>query len=226
MWIPERRVLCTGDLFIWAVPNCGNPQKVQRYPAEWAHALDVMRGFGAELLLPGHGPPIFGAARIDQALADTAALLHSIQDQVVALMNRGLRLDEVVAGVELPGALLERPYLRPVYDDPAFVIRSIWRLYGGWWDGNPARLMPPRDAALAAEVTQLAGGTDRLVGRARDAAERGDLALACQLAEWARQAAPADPAAAAVCRQVYRRRADAEPSLMARSIFAAAAEGH
>ena len=26
-----RGVLCTGDLFIWAVPNGGNPQKVQRY---------------------------------------------------------------------------------------------------------------------------------------------------------------------------------------------------
>ena len=33
---PGRKVLCTGDLFIWATPNCGNPQKVQRYPREWA----------------------------------------------------------------------------------------------------------------------------------------------------------------------------------------------
>jgi glyoxylase-like metal-dependent hydrolase (beta-lactamase superfamily II) len=31
VWAPERRVLCPGDLFIWAVPNAGNPQKVQRY---------------------------------------------------------------------------------------------------------------------------------------------------------------------------------------------------
>ena len=28
---PDSRTLCTGDLFIWASPNCGNPQKVQRY---------------------------------------------------------------------------------------------------------------------------------------------------------------------------------------------------
>ena len=38
LWAPRRRVLCTGDLFIWASPNCGNPQKVQRYAIEWAHA--------------------------------------------------------------------------------------------------------------------------------------------------------------------------------------------
>src|SRR5439155_13281456 len=31
-WVPERKVLCCGDMFIWASPNAGNPQKVQRYP--------------------------------------------------------------------------------------------------------------------------------------------------------------------------------------------------
>ena len=30
-WVPERKLLAPGDLFIWRVPNAGNPQKVQRY---------------------------------------------------------------------------------------------------------------------------------------------------------------------------------------------------
>ena len=34
VWIPAYKAICTGDLFIWAAPNCGNPQKVQRYPRE------------------------------------------------------------------------------------------------------------------------------------------------------------------------------------------------
>ena len=29
-WVPEDKVLCCGDMFIWASPNAGNPQKVQR----------------------------------------------------------------------------------------------------------------------------------------------------------------------------------------------------
>ena len=41
-WQPDTRVLCCGDLFIWASPNAGNPQKVQRYPREWAAALRRM----------------------------------------------------------------------------------------------------------------------------------------------------------------------------------------
>lgn len=45
VWIPKFKTLCTGDLFIWASPNCGNPQKVQRYPKEWSIGLKKMLGF-------------------------------------------------------------------------------------------------------------------------------------------------------------------------------------
>jgi alkyl sulfatase BDS1-like metallo-beta-lactamase superfamily hydrolase len=225
-WLPAQRALVTGDLFIWAAPNCGNPQKVQRYVIEWAGALDAMRGLGAELLLPGHGPAIFGADRVEAALADTAALLRTIHDQVVALMNEGLRFDEVAARVRIPDELIARPFLRPVYDDPQFIVRNVWRRYGGWWDGNPAHLLPPRDAALATEVAAMAGGAPALIERAQAAAERGELALACQLAEWAGAAAGADARAAVreARAAIYRARAERETSLMARAIFLAAAE--
>jgi glyoxylase-like metal-dependent hydrolase (beta-lactamase superfamily II) len=75
VWWHERRILWTGDQFIWVAPNAGNPQKVQRYAGDWAASLRAMRALEPELLIPGHGPPIFGAARIRQALGDTAEWL-------------------------------------------------------------------------------------------------------------------------------------------------------
>lgn len=222
VYVPAHRALCTGDLFIWASPNCGNPQKVQRYPKEWASALDKMRALDAELLLPGHGPPILGADRVALALSETAELLHTVHDRTLALMNQGKSLDAVMHEIELPRHLLERPYLRPVYDEPAFIVRNIWRLYGGWYDGNPARLKPAPDRAIASEVVALAGGVDALIARAQELAERGDPA-ACQLAEWAWQAAPEDARVREVRALVYDRRAAGETSLMARSIYSAAA---
>ncbi|MGH9294852.1 MAG: MBL fold metallo-hydrolase, partial [Acidimicrobiales bacterium] len=151
-YVPSAKVLCCGDLFIWASPNAGNPQKVQRYPREWAAALRQMADLGAEILLPGHGFPVVGADRVGQALSETAELLESLVDQTLSMMNAGARLDEILHGVEMPVRLLERPYLRPVYDDPEFILRNIWREYGGWYDGNPARLKPAPDAAVAVEL--------------------------------------------------------------------------
>jgi len=222
-FVPSQRAVYTGDLFIWASPNCGNPQKVQRYPREWARALRRMQALGAERLLPGHGPPIVGTARVEQALGETAELLETLVEQTLALMNQGARLDDVLHAIELPEALLARPYLRPSYDDPRFIVRNLWRLYGGWYDGNPAHLMPAPERELAAELAELAGGAGALAARAETLGGEGRLDLACELAELASQAAPRDPGVQRVRGALYRRRGAEETSLMAQGIYRAAA---
>jgi alkyl sulfatase BDS1-like metallo-beta-lactamase superfamily hydrolase len=223
VWVPGRRILCCGDLFIWATPNAGNPQKAQRYPREWAAALREMAGLGAELMLPGHGLPVAGAERIEAALSDTAALLESLVEQTLALMNEGASLDRVLEEVEAPSELLERPYLRPVYDEPEFIVRNLWRLYGGWYEGDPARLKPAPAAALAGELAALAGGAERLARRSTELMEAGELRLAGHLAELAALAAPEARAAQEAREKVNARRAEQASSTMARGIFAWAA---
>ncbi len=223
VWVPGRRVLCSGDLFIWASPNCGNPQKVQRYPKDWATALRTMAALRAETLLPGHGLPVLGADRVEQALTDTAALLEHLHDATLELMNGGATLDEIVHTVHAPAELLERPYLRPVYDEPEFVVRNVWRLYGGWYEGDPARLKPAPDVAVAAEVASLAGGPGALAARALAVADAGDLRLAGHLAQWAALAAPDDPSVQGVKAEVYERRVADATSTMAKGVFGATA---
>jgi alkyl sulfatase BDS1-like metallo-beta-lactamase superfamily hydrolase len=222
-WIPQHRALCTGDFLIWVFPNAGNPQKVQRYPLEWAAALREMAAQGAELLLPAHGLPLAGAERIRTVLDDVATVLESLVRQTLDLMNAGARLDQVLQTVSLPKELLEKPYLRPVYDEPEFVIRNVWRLYGGWFDGNPAHLKPAPEGVLAAELASLCGGAGRLAERAQELAEAGDQRLACHLAELATLAAPEDKAVHAIRQLVYERRRQTESSLMARGIYGTAA---
>jgi glyoxylase-like metal-dependent hydrolase (beta-lactamase superfamily II) len=223
VWVPGRRILCCGDLFIWATPNAGNPQKAQRYPREWAAALREMADLGAELMLPGHGLPVAGADRVHAALTDTAALLESLVDQTLELMNEGAPLDRLLQEVEPPPELIAKPYLRPVYDEPEFIVRNLWRLYGGWYDGDPSRLKPAPAAELANELADLAGGPERLAGRATELAADGKLRLAGHLAELATLSAPQSDEAHEAREQVNARRAGAASSTMARGIFSWAA---
>ncbi|MFC9593944.1 alkyl sulfatase dimerization domain-containing protein [Streptomyces sp. NPDC056944] len=232
VWVPELKTLCTGDLFIWNSPNAGNPQKAQRYPEDWARALRAMGELGAEVLLPGHGIPIVGADRVARALDDTAALLESLCTQTRELMNAGLRLDAVIHGVKVPEDLLAKPYLHPAYDEPEFVVRNLWRLWGGWYDQNPAHLKPAPEAAVAAEFADAAGGALALAERAARLLDEGELRLASHLAETAALAAPADAVVARIRARVYETRAGRETSTMARGVFhwaaaesAAVAEG-
>jgi glyoxylase-like metal-dependent hydrolase (beta-lactamase superfamily II) len=193
--------LFVGDFLIWNFPNCGNPQKVLRYPAEWAAALRKMMATAPTLVGPAHGLPLDGAARADRVLGTTAEALESLVAQVVDLLNADASLADALHTVAVPPSLAELPWLRPMYDEPEFVVRNIWRTYGGWWDGNPAHLHPPRPAVL----------------------EAGDLRTACELIELAAQAVPDNPATHEARCELYARRRQAATSLMAKGIYEGAA---
>ena len=222
-WVPGRRWVMSGDFVIWNFPNAGNPQKVQRYPLEWARALRAMIAKGPELLLPAHGLPIEGAERIARVLDETATALENLVADVMAMMNAGATLDTIVHSVRVPADTLAKPYLRPFYDEPEFVVRNIWRLLGGWWDGAASRLKPSPDAHLAAVIAELVGGAGVLIRRAEQAVGDGDLRLACHLADQAGWAAPNDASIHQARASIYLQRRSAESSLMSKGIFAAAA---
>jgi glyoxylase-like metal-dependent hydrolase (beta-lactamase superfamily II) len=124
VWCPQRRVLCPGDLFIWSVPNAGNPQKVQRYPWDWAAALRDMAQLDVRSLCPGHGGPVVDDPdTIHRMLVTTAEYLEAIVNQTIDAMNDGgPPAVDVVRRVVLPDS--ELPWLRPVYDEGEFYARA------------------------------------------------------------------------------------------------------
>jgi glyoxylase-like metal-dependent hydrolase (beta-lactamase superfamily II) len=218
----ERGVLCPGDFFIWSVPNAGNPQKVQRYPWDWATALRRMAALNARSLCPGHGGPVVDdAAKIKRMLAETADYLDAIVNRTIAALEAGSPPHvDIVRSVVPPQS--SSPWLQPVYDEAEFIVRNVIRYYGGWWSGRPSELKPAPRAAVAGEVARLAGGAAALLARAR-AVAASDLPLACHLADYALEAQPQDPEVQRTVASLYEQRAATETSLMARNLFRSAA---
>ena len=105
-WWPERKAICAGDFIIWMFPNAGNPQKVQRYPLEWARALRQMRAMKPELMLPAHGLPFAGQKRIATVLDDMACALEGLVEDTLSMMNDGARLNDIIHSVRVPDDLL------------------------------------------------------------------------------------------------------------------------
>jgi alkyl sulfatase BDS1-like metallo-beta-lactamase superfamily hydrolase len=220
VWLPTRGIVVSGDFVIWMFPNAGNPRKVQRYAAEWAATLRRMEDLRPDIVIPGHGPVIFGRKRAVQVLRDGAAVLEHLVRESLALMNRGATLDQMLHAVTAPAEYLSKPYLRAKYDDPEFLVRTIYHLYAGWFDGNPAHLKPATAADLALELAQLAGGANKLAKRAAVLAEQGNTRLAAHLAEFASDAAPDDKSVQATRALVLQKCIDGEGSLMGKAFLA------
>jgi alkyl sulfatase BDS1-like metallo-beta-lactamase superfamily hydrolase len=219
VWCPSQRALCTGDTFVWCSPNAGNPYKVQRYALDWARGLEQMAGLRPLHLLPGHGPVLSGEDRIQEALLTTAHFLRSIHDQVVAGMNDGKWLEDIIREIDWPPT--DKPWLQPVYDHPEFVARNVYRLYGGWYDGDPANILPAHSEEIAAALI-AATGAEPILSRARKLRDDGDLQLASHLTDFVRKGDPDNRQAWELWRDLFAARAAGEPSLMARGAFHAA----
>ena len=132
-------------------------------------------------------------------------------------------LDRVLHEVEIPERLRQLPYLQPVYDHPQFLVRNVWRRYGGWYDGEPDNLLPAPRAEQAREWVTLAGGLERVLARARELAAAGDHRLACHLVEFAVLYEPGSTEAHEVRAEVYAARSAEQVSSMARNILGHAA---
>ena len=191
-------------MFIWASPNCGNPQKVQRYARDWAAAFRKMDALAPEILLPGHGLPIVGAARVHQALTEGAELLETLVEQTLALMNDGARLDDIVHAVRAPDASAATPV--PAADLRRARVRRAQHL------APVRRLVRRRPVAPQARARRARSRPSsrrsraapaRLAERAREVAAAGDLRLAGHLAELAAQAAPDDKGVHAARAEVF-----------------------
>lgn len=219
VWCPERGVLCPGDLFIWAVPNDGNPQKVQRYPWDRAKGLREMAECGPRALCPGHGGPVIGETKkIVHMLTETATFLETIVTRTLAAMENGSPPHvDIISGLEIPKS--DSPWLQPVYDDTEFLARNVVRYYGGWWSGRPSELKPAPRADLAKEIASLCGGALTMAERADALSQAGEHRLACHLADYALEAAPSDTSVQKKVSEVYDRRAESETSLMTINIY-------
>lgn len=149
----------------------------------WAEGLtDSLALFGdSEVLITSHGWPRFGRLAINDYLAkhrDYYAFLH---DQTVRLMNDGLNGDEIAARLKLPAALEQLWYDRPYYGSLSFNSRAVYQLYMGWYDANPAHLLPRPPIEAGRRYVAAMGGADKVLALAQNAYTDGDYGWAAEL---------------------------------------------
>ena len=113
VWLPEKRILMTGDNFLRAFPNISPIRGARpRVPEDWIASLEKMIELGPDDVVPGHTRPVLGGAAARAALTAYRDGIKSILDQTIQGMKQGERPDELVRHVKLPPPLAENPYLR------------------------------------------------------------------------------------------------------------------
>ena len=184
VWLPENRVLFSGDNFYKSWPTLyairGTPY---RDVLAWINSLTSMLEEDPAYLVGGHTRPISGEQEVITVLTNYRDAIKSIYDQTLAGMNRGLSPDELVEVVKLPEQYAELDYLREYYGNIEWSVRSIFDGYLGWFDGNPSNLFPLAPKDEAQRIAKLAGGAANLYAEASSSLD-GDPQWTAQLCDY------------------------------------------
>lgn len=182
-WLPDRRVLFSGDNFYKAFPNLYPLRGAQRSPRDWAASLDKMLAEGADAVVPGHTRPLVGRDAVREALTDYRDAVRYVFEQTIAGMNRAQTPDELAASIRLPARLAGKEYLEEFYGAVPFAVRAVYAQSVGWFDGNATSIARLAPAEHARRLAALAGGEPMLIARAREALAAGDAQWAAELAD-------------------------------------------
>ena len=71
--------------------------------------------------------------------------------------------------------------IQVIYSRPEFAVYNIYRWYHGYFDHNPALLLPSPDKEVNTEIFKLIGDADAILKRAGELFEQGQAQLALQV---------------------------------------------
>lgn len=175
VWLPERKILLSGDNLYRAFPNLYTIRGTSfRDPKRWAASIDLMRRLHPAVLIPSHTRPLQGEQLIAQTLTDYRDAIRYVHDQTIRMMNAGLLPDEIAERIKLPAHLTQSPFLKEFYGRPGWSAKSIYGGQLGWFDGLPEHLNPLPPLQQAQHLVALAGGDDELDASIQEAVSAND----------------------------------------------------
>jgi alkyl sulfatase BDS1-like metallo-beta-lactamase superfamily hydrolase len=171
-------------------------------------------------MLPGHGAAISGTGKVEEACRTVARALRSLDDQVVEMLNEGKWQEEVLNSFAWPEEFASSPYLAPIYGHPYFVVQALLRQYHGWYDGNPSHLFPAASGEIAQQFLGMAGGSEKVLAKARELADAEKIQLALHMVDFVLDAGVEPRGEALELKaSLLENMAAKERSLIARNIF-------
>lgn len=168
LWMPEERILFTGDLFGTLYPMFPNLYTVRgekyRDPLDYIDALDLVLALRPKVIGHSHFRIVEGEDYIQASVKRMRDAVQYVWDETIAGMNAGKTYWELMRDVQLPKELA----LSQGHGRVSWSVRGIWEIVTGWYSYDTiADLYPVPPSAVNGDLVELAGGADVLAERAR-----------------------------------------------------------
>jgi alkyl sulfatase BDS1-like metallo-beta-lactamase superfamily hydrolase len=164
-----------------------------RDPLRWSkYIADALYRFGLEaaVMFASHHWPRWGNDRIQEVLRGQRDLYAHMNNQVLHLANQGVTINEIHNVYEVPKGLQNKWFCRGYHGSPQHNSRGVIQRYLGFWDCNPATLVPLSPSDSAPLYVEMMGGAEKIIARGRQLNDEGKYLLATEIVNKLVQAEP------------------------------------
>ena len=179
--VPELKAVFIGDLIIAGLPNVGNPWKPTRFALSWVKALEAVRDVNPEYVFSNGAAFFYKGDKARRILDYNIEAIKSLHDQVIDYINQGFHITEMIHKVKLPDHLKDIPYLRPLYSRIEFFVFNVYRWYHGYFDDNPAHLLPKPEKEVLKEIYSIIGAPTKILNRVKELFDKNQAQLGLQV---------------------------------------------
>jgi alkyl sulfatase BDS1-like metallo-beta-lactamase superfamily hydrolase len=154
-------------------------------------------------MFASHHWPRWGNERIQEVLKGQRDLYANMNNQVLHFANQGVTINEIHNVYEMPEGIGNQWYNRGYHGSPEHNSRGVIQRYLGWWDVNPATLIPLSPRESAPLYVEMMGGADRIMSKGRELHDEGKYLEASEILNKLVFAEPQNQAAKDLLADVY-----------------------
>jgi alkyl sulfatase BDS1-like metallo-beta-lactamase superfamily hydrolase len=206
-WFPDKKLLWMAENVTGVFHNIytlrGAPVRDALRWSKYINEALQLYGKQAEVMFASHHWPRWGNERIQEVLRGQRDLYANINNQVLHLANQGVTINQVHNVYKTPKGIANNWFNRGYHGSPEHNSRGVINRFLGYWDANPATLIPLSPADSAPLYVEMMGGAKKIMGKGQELYDKGEYLQAQEILNKLVQAEPQNQAAKDLLADVF-----------------------
>lgn len=199
LWMAENVIASLHNIYTLRGAPVRNPLNWSKYISQALHRF----GMEAEVMFASHHWPRWGNDRIQEVLRGQRDLYANMNNQVLHLANQGVTINEIHNVYKVPKSILAKWDCRGYHGSPEHNSRGVVQRFLGFWDCNPATLIPLSPGDSAPLYVEMMGGAAKILERGQALHDEGKYLHAQEILNKLVQAEPQNEAAKDLLADVF-----------------------
>jgi alkyl sulfatase BDS1-like metallo-beta-lactamase superfamily hydrolase len=198
-WFPDFKAFWAAENMVAGLHNILTLRGAQvRDALAWAKYInEALYRFGddAEVMFASHSWPRWGKERIQQVMRGQRDMYANLNNQVLHLANTGVTINQIQNVYEPPKSLQQEWFARGYHGSYLHNSRAVMQRYFGFWDTNPATLVPLSPEDSAPLYVEMMGGSAKIMAKGKELYDQGKYRHAMEILNKLVYAEPTNQAA-------------------------------